>query len=382
MTDLKEPTTVYDTIRPYYNEEVNEVIRHYRSHPMFKTLLEFTFPDKKPEVIDNVLNNCHSIRDFQTQVIYHSVKNVVNKSSDGFSRSGFESLKPDKPYVFLSNHRDIILDTSLINMSLYETDKIMTASAIGDNLVQKPFLMALSKLNRNFLVQRNLPARELLKSSNLLSHYIQELLSNNQSVWLAHREGRTKDGDDRTQQGVLKMLAIARGKLNVMDYLKQLNMVVVAVSYEYDPTDELKIKELVAKEENVKYIKDSNEDFNSIIRGVTGVKKRIHLSLKSLPKSVFDQINKLDISTNDKLQMLTETIDHSIHTQYKLWPTNYIAYDLLNNTSKYNHAYTLEDKILFERRLNMRVKKENLSATKNFLKMYANPVVNKERLNG
>ena len=203
----------FEDIRFYNDDEVQPALKEYMRHPMVKTLLQFTFPEKSMEEIAAIIEECHSIRDFQTKVISNSVLKVIEKSTEGLSYKGFDKLDGDQPYFYISNHRDIILDTSLLNTTLYEQDLIMTASAIGDNLVQKPFLMALSRLNRNFLVKRGISPREMLKSSMVLSAYIKKLLQEDgRSVWMAQREGRTKDGSDYTQQVVLKMLAMDKGK--------------------------------------------------------------------------------------------------------------------------------------------------------------------------
>ena len=370
----------FDSIRPYHDSEVNESLRHFARHPMFKALLQFTFPDFSDDEVMQLLESCHSIYDFQSRVIYRSVSKVIEKSTDGFSTSGFDGLEADIPYLYISNHRDIILDTSLINVALYEHDLVMTASAIGDNLVKKSFLMALSRLNRNFLVQRSLSPREMLKSSLLLSEYIQSLLQGGQSIWMAQREGRTKDGDDKTQQGVLKMIAMAKGEQEPIQYLKSLRIAPVSISYEFDPTDVLKVPELVAKIEEVEYVKSDNEDFNSILRGALGNKKRVHMAVNRLNDEIFDRISAKAISDNDKLQELAQEIDNVIRSNYKLWPSNYVAYDLYNKTEKYTHAYTDKDKRAFERRLERRIDVANEVALDSFLLMYANPVINKEKL--
>ena len=201
----------FDAIGPYYDAEVNQALQAVAQHPMMKALMNFTFPEKSDEEWKEELTKIHSIRDFQANFIYQSIQQVLKRSSDGITHSGFEHLEPNTAYLFISNHRDIILDTSLLNCALFEHGMVMTASAIGDNLVQKSFLLALSKLNRNFLVQRSLPPRELLQSSLLMSEYISQLiLKENRSVWIAQREGRTKDGNDQTQQGVLKMIGKGR----------------------------------------------------------------------------------------------------------------------------------------------------------------------------
>jgi len=280
----------YDHIRPYHDDEVNEALLRAARHPMFKVLLHFTFPNKSQEEIIEVLRRCHSIADFQEKVIYKSITNLLDKSAEGFTQSGFSELSGEDSYLYLSNHRDIVLDTSLLNMALIDHGLVTTASAIGDNLVQRDFLMELSRLNRSFLVLRGQSPRELLTSSKLLSEYIKFLLVSKRSVWVAQREGRTKDGLDKTQQGVLKMITMARGKTPLVQYLKELNVVGVSISYEYDPTDILKVPELLAKQENVPYIKTENEDFNSILKGALGNKRNIHIAAEPVPDHVYEII--------------------------------------------------------------------------------------------
>ena len=165
-----------DDIRPYYDSEVNDALLKFMEHPMVLAMLQFTFPNKNMEEIMTIAESCHSIRDFQSKIIYNSIRMVLEKSSEGFSTDGFEKLEKGESYLFISNHRDIILDTSLLNVALYEHDLVMTASAIGDNLVKKPFLMALSRLNRSFIIKRDLSPREMLKSSKLVSSYISNSL--------------------------------------------------------------------------------------------------------------------------------------------------------------------------------------------------------------
>ncbi|WP_405250830.1 1-acyl-sn-glycerol-3-phosphate acyltransferase [Dokdonia sp. Asnod3-C12] len=370
----------YDHIRPYNDNEVNQALLHAARHPMFRILLQFTFPDKTQEEIVEVLSTCFSIADFQEKVIYKSVTNLLDKSAEDFTCSGFDTLSRKRSYLYLSNHRDIVLDTSLLNMTLIDHGLITTASAIGDNLVQKDFLMELSKLNRNFLVLRGQSPREMLMSSKLLSQYIKHLLLSNRSVWVAQREGRTKDGLDKTQQGVLKMITIARGKTPLMQYLKELNIVGVAISYEYDPTDILKVPEIVAKQENVPYIKTANEDFNSILKGALGNKRNIHIAAAPIPEEIYDQIAQDYASDNDKLQAFASALDNIIWKHYKLWPSNYIAYDLYHKSNKYSAYYDEKELRHFERRLEVRVDAEKQIEVDSFLLMYANPVVQSEKV--
>ncbi|MFM2213838.1 MAG: hypothetical protein RL427_1101 [Bacteroidota bacterium] len=370
----------YDSIRPYYDAEVNEAIHSAVNHPMMKALMGFTFPDVDEEVWKNQLKKTHSIRDFQCNFIYQSVQKVLAKSSEGLTTSGFEKLEKNTSYLFISNHRDIILDTSLLNVALFDHGLVMTASAIGDNLVKKSFLKTLSKLNRNFLVLRGLPPRELLESSKLMSEYIaQLLLRENRSVWIAQREGRTKDGNDATHSGVLKMLAMGSDEAVLMDYFKKIKIVPVSISYEYDPTDALKMPQLIAEAKNEIYIKEKNEDFVTLLSGIIGQKKRIHIHIGDILNKELNTIKAEFDNNNKQVQALAQTIDDSILQSYKLWPTNYIAYDILHKTDKYKSYYTENEKSLFERRLEMKIDENNSQMVESFLAMYANPVVNKSK---
>ena len=368
----------FDTIRPFYDAEVNAAIRSSMNHPMMKALMNFTFPDQDDEVWKTQLERTHSIRDFQCNFIYKSVQKVLEKTSEGLTTSGFEKLEPSKSYLFISNHRDIILDTSLLNASLFEYGLVMTASAIGDNLVRKQFLHTLSRLNRNFLVQRGLSPRELLQSSKLMSEYIRHLLRReNRSVWIAQREGRTKDGNDATQQGVLKMLAMGSDQDHLMDYFRKIRIVPVSISYEYDPTDALKMPQLLAEARDEIYIKERNEDFVTLLSGIMGQKKRIHIHVGEVLDKEFDAISEGQENNNKQIQALAQAIDDAILTGYKLWPTNFIAYDLLHGTDRYADRYSENEKSLFERRLELRIDEQDPLTLQRFLSMYANPVINK-----
>ncbi|WP_297510074.1 1-acyl-sn-glycerol-3-phosphate acyltransferase [Flavobacterium sp.] len=370
----------FDAIRPFYDAEVNAALQAVSNHPMMKALMNFAYPQVEEEVWKEQLRRTHSIRDFQINFAYQAVKKVLEKSSDGLTTSGFENLEPNTSYLFISNHRDIILDTSILNVCLFDHGLVMTASAIGDNLVKKDFLKTLSKLNRNFVVQRGLPPRELLESSKLMSEYIaQLLLRENRSVWIAQREGRTKDGNDATHSGVLKMLAMGSDENNVMHYFKKIKIVPVSISYEYDPTDALKMPQLMAEANEEIYIKEKNEDFITLLSGIIGQKKRIHLHVGKILDEEIDQICADNDNTNKQIQALAQVIDDSILQSYRLWPTNYIAYDLLYQTNSYANQYTEAEKSLFERRLEMRIDVNNEMMRESFLAMYAHPVINQSK---
>ena len=368
----------FDAIRPFYDSEVNEALYGVVNHPMMKTMMNFTFPELNDEAWKEQLKKTHSIRDFQCNFIYQTIQKVLDKSSEGLTTSGFEKLEKNTPYLFISNHRDILLDTTLLNVCLFEHGLVMTASAIGDNLVKKAFLSTLAKLNRNFLVLRGLTPREMLQSSKLLAEYMgQLLLRENRSVWIAQREGRTKDGNDETNPGVLKMIGMGSDEPNLMDYFKKLKIVPVSISYEYDPTDVLKMPQLMAEANNEVYIKEKNEDFMTILSGIMGTKKRIHISVGDVLDTEIDRIVAENDNSNKQVQALAQEIDDSILKNYQLWPTNFIAYDILNETTRFAHLYKESEKSLFERRLEMRIGSDNPVTRQGFLSMYANPVVNK-----
>ena len=368
----------YDDIRFFNEDEVNDGILSIINHPMMKALMSFTFPDENEEDWKGRLNSTHSIFDFQSKFIYHSIQNVLKKTSDGITTSGFEKLKKDTSYLYISNHRDILLDTTLLNSCLFEEGLVMTASAIGDNLVKKSFLKVLAKANRNFLVKRGLTPREMLESSKLLSEYIGDLLlKENRSVWIAQREGRTKDGNDATNPGVLKMIGMGSDEHNLMDYFKKIKIVPVSISYEYDPTDALKMPQLMAEANNEIYTKERNEDFVNLMSGVLGQKKRIHIHIGNVLENELDDIKTEFHNSNKQIQALAQVIDDAILTNYRLWTTNFIAYDIVNKTKTYSHLYSENEKSLFERRLEMRIDHDNPVALDGFLAMYANPVENK-----
>jgi len=368
----------FDDIRFFHDNEVNDALLSIAKHPMMKALMSFSFPDYNEELWNDRFKNIDSICEFQHECIAQTIRQILKQSSEGLSTSGFDALDKNTAYLFISNHRDIVLDTSLLNLVLLDGGFIMTASAIGDNLVKKKFLHVLAKLNRNFLVQRGLSIREQLESSKVMSQYIYSLLTNeNRSVWIAQREGRTKDGNDVTQQGVLKMLAMAAENQPLTDFFKTLKIVPLSISYEYDPTDVLKMPQLMAKSRNEVYVKSKDEDFTNILSGILGQKKRIHLHAGEVLETEFDVVAENIDNKNKQLQAFAQIIDECIIKNYKLWPTNFIAYDLLNSTNTYADQYTENEKMLFERRMDMRIGCADQTLRDSFLAMYATPVVNK-----
>lgn len=367
----------FDPIRPFYDAEANAAIRQIIDDPMLEAMMNFTFPNDNPSHWKDLMRHTHSLRDFQINFIYPALMMVLQKSSDGLTTGGFEALEPNTAYLFVSNHRDIILDTSLLNACLYEKGLVMTTSAIGDNLIKKPFLHTLSRLNRNFAIRRGLTGRALFESSLMVSEYIRKsLLNENRSVWTAQREGRTKDGNDITQKGVLKMLTLAEDGDNPFGFFEKIRLVPVSISYEYDPTDILKMPELLAKSRDEKYIKHENEDFVNLLRGLLGTKKRIHIQVNGIIDQEIKAISARKISQSEKLTQLASLIDAKIRGGYKLWPSNYIAHDLLYGSENFSANYTKEEKVAFEKRLLGKVDTSNPVLVKSFLSMYAYPVDN------
>ena len=366
----------FDAIRPFHDDEVNVAVQLIANEQMMNTVMQFTFSDKTEAERAEILKNIHSTQDFQGKIAYFGLTKILKQSSDGLLSSGFDKLDKNTPYLYISNHRDIFLDTSLLNYILYEKGLILTASAIGDNLVKMPFLNTVAKINRNFLVLRGLSPRDMLQSSKLMSQYIQELLTKvNRSVWIAQREGRTKDGNDTTNPGILKMLAMAAEKENLVDYFRRMRIVPVSISYEYDPTDALKLPELLAKMNNEAYIKHEKEDFNSIMNGLLGQKKGIHFHAGEVLDTELDNIAGIE-NTNLFVKALAQLVDKQIISNYKLWPSKYIAYDVLYDTDKYAGHYSQSEKAAFIERMATRVNADIPQTKQCFLEMYANPVVN------
>ncbi|UZD24167.1 1-acyl-sn-glycerol-3-phosphate acyltransferase [Algoriphagus halophytocola] len=373
----------FDSIRPFFDAEANAAIRKIVDDPMMEAMMNFTFPNDTKEHWKDLMVNTYSLRDFQIKFIYPGVQKVLEKSSEGLSTGGFEQLEPNTAYLFISNHRDIILDTSLLNSCLHENGLVLTTSAIGDNLIKLPFLHTLSRLNRNFAIKRGLQGRALLESSLLASSYIHKsLLKENRSVWTAQREGRTKDGNDATQRGVLKMLTLAEGGSNPFDFFEKIKVVPISISYEYDPTDVLKMPELLAKSRDEKYVKSENEDFMNLLRGIMGTKKHIHLQVNGVLDKEVKAINATDQNLSEKLENLAAVIDRKIWQGYKLWPSNYIAHDTLSASNTYSAHYTEEEKAAFLQRMQQKIESKNEFLTQSFLSMYANPVNNFEKSRG
>ncbi len=372
----------FDEIRPYHDEEVSSVIHQLIEQDFFDNLIGQIYSDVETDTVKAILSEINSIHGFQTKIIYPVLKKLLGRSSDGLTKSGFKNLKQDKSYLVISNHHDIILDPSVLNVLLYELGYNTTKIAIGDNLFQKNWIKDLARLNKSFIVHRSPPMKESVYYSQRLSNFIKHsILEEKESVWIAQRQGRAKDGNDVTQVSLLKMLAYGEDE-NKFKYLRSLGLIPMAISYEYDPCDILKVKELIRKERNKDYQKSPREDLISMVTGLTGYKGKIHVSIGNQINDEFDEISNHN-TPKEQFSSLAACIDEQIQSIIKLWPTNYIAYDYLMEKGTYKDQYSDQQKNEFIQYIIDRLAKANILDEESKIKMlsiYANPVKNKVRL--
>ena len=372
----------YDDIRPFCDSEVPEVIEGLIKNDDFLKFALQLFPDLSREKIEGILSQVKTVDDFQSRFIVPLANNIVTNTTKGISIDGIDRLDPNESYLFISDHRDIILDSALLNILLHQNGFSTTEIAIGSNLLMRPWISDLVKLNKSFVVKRNSSVRDLLVNSNQLSSYIEHAITKKKSsVWIAQREGRTKDGDDRTQQSLLKMLQMS-GNQTFSEHFKALKIVPVAISYEYEPCDGLKSRERYLKETVENYKKTPKDDLLSMLKGLINEKGRVHFKLGKPILEMIDVIEEMDDS-RDKFKALADFIDYKIHKNFKLWPDNYIAFDILNNTDQYRNKYTDEEKELFLKHMdkklgNVEGDMERLKGF--FVDIYANPVKNQIEL--
>ncbi len=383
----------FDSIRPYNNEELKPALERILQEPLFYKMIRWVYPGLSKNAIHSMLKGVNSVDEFQSEISGPAFKRVIEMTTSGLSFTNFQTLDRSKAYLFLSNHRDIILDSALLNVSLLEEGHRTTQIAIGDNLLQHKVVEDIVRANKNFIVNRNVSSKEVYYYSLRLSNYIHKTIhSDNTSIWIAQREGRSKDGDDRTATGLLKMFAMSGGN-EIEETLKSLSIVPMAVSYEYDPCDLLKTNELMHLKLFGAYEKKKNEDVHSMLTGITGHKGRVNISVGEPLTPYLDQMKEIQ-NKNEKYRFLTQAIDREMHRIFKLWPTNYIAYDLLMGTKEYKEHYSNIQKIAFGNyiranvfRLSLHRKKTALPkqgftqlAREIMLQMYANPVINRREM--
>ncbi|WP_251621197.1 1-acyl-sn-glycerol-3-phosphate acyltransferase [Odoribacter lunatus] len=366
----------FDSIRPYLNKEVDQAIQKLsRSSEFLSVFQQLTKMDKN--VIVNALSQIHDRDSFQNDFFGPAMEAIIKNTSDGVTVQGLENLRPDTSYLFISNHRDIILDSAILNLLLRKNGLKYTQAAIGSNLLVNEWVTDLVKLNSCFVIERDIPVREMITSFALRSAYIRKTLGEKQnSIWIAQREGRTKNGDDKTQPSLLKMLKMS-GSKDFVENLRQLRIVPVSISYEWEPCDDLKTNELYTRTLS-EYTKTPEEDMHSMQTGLGSPKGRIHFTIDTPIDTELSQIAALP-SNGERLEALARLIDTKIHRNFKLWPNNYIAYDLAHSGNKFSHLYNDQEKEHFIQVMTQKIDRieGNRSLLNNiFLEIYANPVKN------
>lgn len=375
------PHLDFEDIRPYNDDEVKSKIAEMVKDPVFDEVLSHVFKYRPVvEMVKLQLRMLRTVKQLQGTFIYDLLRNVINKSSKGLSCTGVENLDKKKPYLFISNHRDIVLDAALLNYLIFQKGMNTALVAIGNNLLLYNWIEHAVKLNRSFVIKRDLPPREIREASLKVSHFIRKsILDDNLSVWIAQREGRTKDGLDKTQPALIKMLNMSNSK-NISEGYQELNIVPVAISYEIEPCGLAKIKELI-KKEHYGQMKTSKDDLKSMSMGMFNPKGRMRFTFgKPLEIEPEDGNPKSKELQNRMAQQIADKIDHQIWANYKLWPNNYIAYDMLMQehrfTSKYTHSEERKFKIMVEQAM-VNIDFPITDIQERFLKLYANPVINK-----
>lgn len=369
----------FDDIRPYGPGEVRPAVESLLHDRQFMTMLRGFIPLPKPLIrfiIRALFIGVDTPLDFQLRYMKHVVRYVLRKCSDGCTFSGHPLPAKSQHHTFVSNHRDIVLDSAILDLKLVEAKYDTTVEiAIGDNLLIYPWIRTLVKINKAFTVKRGLSPRQLLESSMLMSRYIHHAVKEKgENIWIAQREGRAKDSDDRTQDSVLKMLSYGGD-------LADLNIVPLTISYEYDPCDYLKAKEFQLKRDNPAYKKTKQDDLENMKTGIMGYKGRIHYECAPCINTWLD-----DLRTLPKTEFFGEVakrMDKEIHAGYKLFPCNYIALDMLESGKVYESHYTAADVERFSKYLEGQLDKINIPNKDDaflrqcMLTMYANPARNK-----
>lgn len=367
----------FDDIRPYHESEISDAMKRIAASPMFSTLSEYVFPDIEVSQIKEMVGNIDTTYDFQKNVMKVFNEQVIRRSIDDFVVEGMDNIDKNKSYLFVSNHRDIVLDSSLLQYALHINGFETTDITFGANLMCSQLVVDIGKSNKMFKVERASTSRDFVEKSHHLAEFIYEdIVRENRSVWIAQRNGRTKDGIDATDPGIIKMFCM--GGEDDIQTLTDLSIVPVAVSYEWEPCDILKTAELY-KSRSGKYIKKSGEDLNSILTGILQYKGRVHFTICS-PIDPAKEPSLEGKVKNAFYREVARIMDRSINSAYKLMPTNYIAHDLRSGTRKYQDVfYTKCQREEFKRRkaalLESISEEGDINELRDiFLSIYANPV--------
>lgn len=367
-------------IAPLEDKDVKQAIQELLVDPGFMYAVKYIIPDINWEEFSSEMLKYNTKFDFQSKIIAPTVWALANKTSSGITSSGWENID-ENSHLIISNHRDIILDAGLLNILRNEKGLATTEIAIGDNLLIHPWIEKLVRLNKSFLVKRGVSVRQMLEVSSHMSEYIHHVINDKkESVWLAQREGRAKDSNDRTQESVLKMLALSAPSGGFTERIKSLNILPLSISYEYDPCDYLKAMEFQLKRDNPEYKKAQIDDLRNMEIGLLGFKGRIHFRFGKEINDKLDSIESLD--KKERTSAVARIIDREIHLNYEFYPCNYIANDLLVNSDQYKEYYTDQQEADFKEYLAKQIDKIKLEnkdipflRTK-ILEMYSNTLKN------
>lgn len=375
----------FKDISPIPDSEFKEKMASLVKEPGFKHAVRYVMPDVNYDEFISHLLTISTKEDFQIKVMMPFLEMLQRKTSDGLSAGGIDNLSRNSAYTFISNHRDIVLDASFLNLALLRENFSSTEVAIGNNLLIFDWIETLVKLNKSFIVKRDVTMRQALEAAIQLSSYIHfTIAKKNQSLWIAQREGRAKDSNDKTQESLLKMLGLSGGG-DLVSNLLDINLLPVSISYEYDPNDYLKATEFLLKKKNPSFKKSQRDDLFSMETGLLQNKGIIHFEFAPCINSELLKVNRSEEKT-ELVKTICNIIDKSIHSHYKIFPCNYIAYDHINHTKRFADEYSNADSKHFESYLQHQLSKveiPNLSQEDKdyimtmMLTMYANPLVNK-----
>ncbi len=373
----------FDEIRCYNNEEVNEVLNRLGNEKQFMKMLSTVYPLLPKDIIKNRLTSFHTNIDFQKEMVVPFLQYLEANMTKGIDLNGIGKIDKSESYLYISNHRDIILDSAFLCGKLVENGMDTAEIAIGDNLLIFPWIEDIVRVNKSFIVKRGLNARQILESSQRLSAYIEYTLNQkHQSIWIAQREGRAKDSNDRTQESLLKMFNMY-GSGSFIENLKNLKICPISISYEYDPCDFLKAKEMQLRRDNHDFQKNPKDDLISMQTGVMGYKGKVVYEITGDINKDLKIIESKTSNRNEQIELTAELIDKQIHANYTIFANNKIAYDALKEEKRFDKEYTETEKTEFERYLKHQLAKieiENKDTEflrMKLLEMYANPLINK-----
>lgn len=372
----------FDEIRPYVPEELPGVFDELLADSQFREIAQSFLKNVPLDVLRQQLHACKDNLQVQKTFFYPLLKQLLSKCSRGYDMDASAIEDRTKSYTFVSNHRDIVLDSAILAIQLLEKGFPTTVEiAIGDNLLIYPWIKKLVRVNKSFIVQRSLTMREMLASSLRMSRYMHfAVKEKHENLWIAQREGRAKDSNDRTQESVLKMMAMG-GEGTIVERLSELNIVPLTISYEFDPCDYLKAKEFQQKRDNPEFKKSKADDLLNMQIGINGYKGRIHYHMAAPVNSWISQV--ADLPKGEIYGEIARRMDKEIHRNYALYPINYVAADLLDGSSAYEACYSSDEKAEAEQYLRERLSmielpgKDEAFLWRCLLNMYANPLKNK-----